>query len=156
MLMKKWFGVWILVLFVQVLFAQDEAGLRVKQFNLEGNLALKGYDPVAYFTMNKAMKGSGEYRVADKGVTYYFVSAVNRDLFQKDPFRYEPQYGGWCAYAMGKDGSRVPVDPETFKISNGKLFLFYNQFFNNTLKTWNKDEANLHARADANWQKMFH
>jgi hypothetical protein len=56
---------------------------------------------------------------------------------------------------MGKDGSKVEVDPETFKIINGKLFLFYNSFFNNTLKSWNKDEANLHTKADANWKKIF-
>ncbi|HZE82850.1 MAG TPA: YHS domain protein, partial [Puia sp.] len=69
---------------------------------------------------------------------------------------YEPQYGGWCAYAMGKDGSKVEVDPGTFKIVNGKLFLFYNRFFNNTLKTWNKDEDHLHKNADNNWQKLTH
>ena len=63
--------------------------------------------------------------------------------FASNPAKYEPQYGGWCAYAMGHDGSKVEVDPETFKIINGKLFLFYNRFFNNTLKTWNQDESKL-------------
>jgi YHS domain-containing protein len=102
------------------------------------------------------VKGSKEFAVSNEGITYYFSSAPNKEEFKKNPSKYEPQYGGWCAYAMGKDGTKVEVDPGTFKIVNGKLFLFYNQFFNNTLKNWNKDEANLHQHADANWQKIFH
>ncbi len=136
-------------------FSQD-AGQRQKLFNLDGGLAIKGYDPVAYFSTNKAVKGDKQWALSDQGVTYYFSSAANREEFRKNPARYEPQYGGWCAYAMGKEGSKVDVDPGTFKIVNGKLFLFYNQFFNNTLKSWNKDEENLHRSADANWQKLIH
>ena len=68
--------------------------------------------------------------VAYEGVTYYFSSAANRDAFK--------------------------MDPGTFKIVDGKLFLFYNQFFTNTLKSWNKDETNLHRQADNNWQKIYH
>ena len=56
---------------------------------------------------------------------------------------------------MVAQGEKVEIDPETFKVANGKLFLFYNKFFNNTLKDWNKDETNLHAKADANWTKIF-
>jgi hypothetical protein len=56
---------------------------------------------------------------------------------------------------MGAKGEKVEVDPETFKIVNGKLFLFYNAYFNNTLKSWNKDEANLNRKADANWKKII-
>jgi hypothetical protein len=56
---------------------------------------------------------------------------------------------------MGAKGENVEVDPETFKIVNGKLFLFYNAYFNNTLKSWNKDEANLNRKADANWKKII-
>ena len=80
----------------------------------------------------------------------------NKEEFKKNPAAYEPQYGGWCAYAMGKDGDKVSIDPETFKIVNGKLYLFYNRAFNNTLKSWNKDEPTLKTKADANWQKIFH
>jgi len=61
----------------------------------------------------------------------------------KNPAGYEPQYGGWCAYAMGANGEKVEIDPGTFKIVDGKLNLYYNAFFNNTLKSWNKDEVNL-------------
>jgi len=136
-------------------FGQD-AGARKKNFNLSDGVGIKGYDPVAYFTQHKAVKGNKDFTISLEGITYYFSSAANKEEFRKNPSKYEPQYGGWCAYAMGKDGTKVEVDPETFKIIDGKLFLFYNQFFNNTLKSWNKDETNLHRNADANWQKIFH
>jgi YHS domain-containing protein len=135
-------------------YAQTDA-FRSKQYNLDEGVAIKGYDPVYYFTQQKAVKGKKDFTLTYQAVNYHFASAANRDLFQANPAKYEPQYGGWCAYAMGKDGTRVEVDPETFKIINGKLFLFYNRFFNNTLKTWNQDEARLHTQADANWQKIL-
>jgi YHS domain-containing protein len=134
---------------------QDPAA-RSKAFNLDQGIAVRGFDPVAYFVQNKAIKGSKDYATVFNGVTYYFSSAADKEEFRKDPSRYEPQYGGWCAYAMGSDGSKVEIDPETFKIINGKLFLFYNKFFNNTLKSWNKNEAALHRQADANWLKLNH
>lgn len=135
-------------------FAQDQQ--RVQQFNLEKGIAIKGYDPVAYFTQNKAVKGKAEFAVIHQGVKYYFSSNDNKEEFKKAPAKYEPQYGGWCAYAMGETGEKVDFDPETFKILNGKLYLFYNKFFNNTLPKWNKDEANLKTKADVNWKKFYH
>jgi hypothetical protein len=135
-------------------FSQSE-DFRTKQFNLDDGVAIRGYDPVSYFSLNKALKGNKELSFSDHGIKYHFATESNRRLFQADPQKYEPQYGGWCAYAMGHDGSKVDIDPETFKIINGKLFLFYNHFFNNTLKSWNHDESGLHARADANWQKIL-
>ena len=137
-------------------FGQDVTQLRKSQFNLDNGIAISGYDPVAYFKQEKALKGKKELAVFDQGVTYYFSSNENKDEFKKDPSRYEPQYGGWCAYAMGKDGSKVEVDPGTFKVIDGKLYLYYNKFFNNTLKSWNKDESNLKAKADINWKKFYH
>jgi hypothetical protein len=89
-------------------------------------------------------------------VRYHFSTEANKEAFKKNPSKYEPQYGGWCAYAMGATGERVEIDPETFKILNGKLYLFYNKLFNNTLKTWNKDEQSLRTKADANWIKLSH
>lgn len=137
-------------------FGQDATQLRKSQFNLDNGIAIKGYDPVAYFKLGKAVKGKKEFAVFAQGVTYYFSSVEDKEDFKKDPARYEPQYGGWCAYAMGKDGSKVEVDPETFKLIDGKLYLYYNKFFNNTLKSWNKDEANLKSNADVNWRKFYH
>jgi len=136
--------------------AQDETVLRKKQFNLDEGVAINGYDPVAYFTPGKPMKGSKENAYTYQGATYYFSSAANREEFKKNPAKYEPAYGGWCSYAMGAKGEKVEIDPKTFKIVNGHLNLFYNKFFNNTLTDWNKDEANLKKKADANWTKIYH
>ncbi len=136
-------------------FAQDAGGLRKKHFNLDNGIAIKGYDPVAYFTQNKAVKGSKDQAVLHQGIIYYFSSVANKEAFKVNPTKYEPEYGGWCAYAMGEKGEKVSVDPETFKILNGKLYLFYNKYFTNTLKDWNKNEAGLKKSADANWPKLF-
>jgi YHS domain-containing protein len=134
-------------------FAQ--ADKRKKEFNLSSStLAISGYDPVAYFTQGKAVKGTATNALVFEGVTYYFSSTQNKETFRTAPSRYEPQYGGWCAYAMGKNGEKVEVDPETFKIVEGKLYLFYNKYFNNTLNSWNKDEIRLRSKADQNWQKL--
>ena len=135
--------------------AQDATGLRQKQYNLENNVAIQGYDPVSYFLQGKAVKGSKDLAVYHQGVIYYFSSQANKDAFKKSPDQYEPQYGGWCAYAMGAKGEKVEVDPKTFKIVAGKLYLFYNRFLNNTLTDWNKDESNLKQNADMNWLKLY-
>lgn len=128
---------------------------RQKQFNLnESHVGIGGYDPVAYFTEKKAVEGNKTLKSDYQGVTYYFSSKQNLTLFTSSPSKFEPEYGGWCAYAMGAKGEKVEVDPETFKIVNGKLYLFYNKFFNNTLKSWNKDEANLKSNADKNWSSF--
>ncbi len=138
-------------------FAQGNTDARKKQFNLSKNsVAIEGYDPVAYFTENKAVEGKKEWSVINEGVVYYFSSEKNAAIFKQSPAKYEPQYGGWCAYAMGATGEKVNIDPETFKVLNGKLYLFYNKFFNNTLKSWNKDEVSLKQKADASWMKFYH
>lgn len=147
----------VLLLFVVTIslsgFAQN-AAKRTKEFNLEKKVAIQGYDPVAYFTQKKAVKGKKEIASTFEGVTYYFSSQANKEAFAKNPSGYEPQYGGWCAFAMGDYGEKVEVNPETFKILDGKLYLFYNAYFNNTLKSWNKDEVNLKKKADVNWKKI--
>lgn len=154
---RKFLLLTILAVSSVVAFSQDATAVRKKHFNLsKSGLAIDGYDPVAYFKSNKPVEGKKEFAVSHQGAVYYFSSAENKDAFIKNPSSYEPQYGGWCAYAMGKNGEKVSVDPETFKIINGKLFLFYNRFFNNTLTSWNKDETNLKTKADINWQKTFH
>ncbi|MFY8005323.1 MAG: YHS domain-containing (seleno)protein [Chitinophagaceae bacterium] len=133
----------------------DQVPLRQKKFNISNGLALQGYDPVAYFVNNKALKGKKEINVYFEGIIYYFSNTNNKEVFLKNPKQYEPQYGGWCAYAMGASGEKVEIDPETFKIIDNKLFLFYHTWVNNTLVKWNKDEMNLHAKADANWIKLY-
>ena len=153
---KIFFAVLLLSLFSMVAIGQDAPALRKKQFNLDDNIAISGYDPVAYFKQNKAVKGKKDLAVNNQGVIYYFSSLENKEEFKKTPSHYEPEYGGWCAYAMGANGEKVSIDPATFKIVNGKLYLFYNKFFNNTLKSWNKDEAKLKPAADASWKKFYH
>lgn len=151
--MKKCCIILFVGLFSVITFAQITTK-RTSEFNLEKKVAIQGYDPVAYFTQKKAVKGKASFATTYEGVTYNFSSQANKELFLKNPASYEPQYGGWCAYAMGASGEKVEINPETFKIVDGKLNLFYNAFFNNTLKSWNKDEANLKKKADANWKKI--
>lgn len=152
--MKKYLIVLIFCLITVNSFAQSSSK-RLSEFNLDNKVALHGYDPVAYFTVNKALKGKKSYAVSYQNVIYYFSSQSNKDAFLKNPSNYEPQYGGWCAYAMGNSGEKVDIDPVTFKIVDGKLYVFYNAFFNNTLKSWNKNEAYLMKKADENWKKIM-
>ena len=135
--------------------AQNPTEKHPQSLNLSrSGLAIAGYDPVAYFTEGKPIEGKKENTLTVDGVSYQFSTPQNKEQFRANPARYKPQYGGWCAYAMGASGEKVDVDPETFKVLDGKLYLFYNKFFNNTLKSWNKDERSLKTRADANWAKI--
>ncbi|MEJ1238068.1 YHS domain-containing (seleno)protein [Chryseolinea sp. T2] len=144
----------IFLLMCETSYSQSKS--QTAQWNVDpkSHLALSGYDPVAYFKDAKAVKGQASIAAEYEGVRYQFASAAHKELFQKSPALFEPQYGGWCAYAMGAKGEKVEIDPETFKILDGKLYLFYNRFFNNTLDTWNKNEAELKANADKNWVKL--
>jgi YHS domain-containing protein len=136
--------------------ANAQTTKRVKEFNLDSKrLALSGYDPVSYFQKRRAIKGDPSITAAYEGVTYRFISEANKNTFLASPTNYEPQYGGWCAYAMGLKGEKVEVDPQTFKIADGKLYLFYNRFFQNTLDSWNEDELALKGKADKNWNKLI-
>ncbi len=133
-------------------FAQIDFNIRKKHFNLDkNNLAIQGYDPISYFD-GKPEKGIGQNLVFYKGIQYYFTTAAHKDMFLKTPEKYEPAYGGWCAYAMGATGEKVEIDPTSYKIMNGKLHLFYYSFINKTLNKWNADETNLKAKADKNWE----
>jgi YHS domain-containing protein len=133
--------------------AQDKA-TRTKHYNLEKTLAIEGYDPVAYITEKKAIEGKSALSYNHQGVVYHFSSQKNLETFKLTPEKFEPMYGGWCAYAMGSSGEKVEVDPETFKVVNGKLYLFYNKYFNNTLTKWDKEEFVLMKKADTNWKKI--
>lgn len=146
--------IFLLSAFFSIMTTAQNGNKRTAHFNLENKVAIQGYDPVAYFKQGKAIKGKKDLAASYEGVVYYFSSAANKELFLKNPTGYEPQYGGWCAYAMGDSGEKVEINPETFKIIDGKLYLFYNAFFNNTLKTWNKNEAVLKKKADASWKKI--
>jgi peroxiredoxin len=127
------------------------------QHNLPAShLAIEGYDPVSYFPEGGATpaKGLKELTFTHAGATYRFATQANLDRFRANPARYEPAHGGWCTYAMGKDGTKVEVDPKSFVVADGRLFLFYKDFFNDTRKSFLKDQAALTQRADANWTKL--
>jgi YHS domain-containing protein len=150
--MKLLLSILFVFVFYKSSFSQ-EVNVRKKEFLLEKGLAISGFDPVAYFS-NSPQKGKKEFSFQFDGIKYQFANEVNRDIFMKNPKKYEPQYGGWCAYAMGNTGEKVEIDPETYKILNGKLYLFFHLFYKNTLTEWNKDEKNLKLKADANWEKL--
>ncbi|WP_316771370.1 YHS domain-containing (seleno)protein [Pedobacter frigiditerrae] len=145
----------MLLLVFSLTSASAQTAQRKKNFNIDKSaLAIEGYDPVAYFSSKKAIEGKKEISLTNEGITYHFATTQNRELFKANPLKYEPQFGGWCAYAMGKTGEKVTVDPETFKVLDGKLYLFYNKFFNNTLKDWNQNEPILKQKAEQNWTKF--
>ncbi len=90
-----------------------------------GDVAIKGYDPVSYFTANKAVEGSAEFSYRWLGAEWHFTSAENRDLFKADPVKYAPQYGGYCADGVSFGTITTNIDPKAWRIIDGKLYLSY-------------------------------
>lgn len=135
----------------------DDQGRQVSHHNVpKTRLAIEGYDPVAYFPEGggEPRKGRADLAYEHLGVTYRFVSEANLRAFKVDPGKFEPAHGGWCSYAMGKDGTKVEVDPKSFVVANGRLFLFYKGLLNDTRKSFVKDQARLTESADANWKTL--
>lgn len=130
--------------------------VRQENFNLaKKNLALNGYDPVSYFESGP-VKGSKKITGSHQGITYRFANEANREAFKTKPSQYEPQYGGWCAWAMHDGGGRTEPDPLTYKIVDGQLYVFYKGFFGNTRELWNEaaqksSESTLIKAADTHW-----
>jgi hypothetical protein len=119
-------------------------------------LAIQGYDPVAYFPEGGGAATRGDETVTAPygGVVYRFASAAHREAFLANPARYEPAHGGWCSYAM-LEGDKVQVDPKSFIVKDGRLFLFYKGFLGDTRAKWMKaDHATEAATADAMWKKI--
>lgn len=130
----------------------QESNVRQQHFNTKDhNVAIGGYDPVSYFN-EVPLRGKEYINSAYAGVIYWFASEANLKQFKESSIKYEPQYGGWCAYALSLKGEKVKIDPKTYKIVDGKLYLFYNFYLTNTLKSWNKNEENLRRTADMNWR----
>ena len=124
----------------------------------ENKLANKGYDVVNYFKTNTADRGSVKYSTTHDGATYYFVNSENLTAFKSNPSKHLPQFEGYCAFAVAKMNKKVPVNPETFRIDDGKLYLFYNDFWEgkpfNTIVPWLNNEAEMQKMADANWKAL--
>ncbi len=110
-------------------------------------VAVGGYDPVAYFTEGKPVKGSEEFTLQHDGAAWRFANAEHRDAFAADPAKYAPQYGGYCAYAVAK-GSTAKAEPDAWTIHDGKLYL---NFDRSVRAIWEKDIPGYVNKADANW-----
>jgi YHS domain-containing protein len=152
--MKTIYGVVLFILIIGQTQGQSD-DVRKKQYNVKNTVALEGYDAVSYFD-GKPQEGETEFKTVYKGLVYRFASQSNLTKFTANPGKYEPAYGGWCAFAMGESGEKVKVDPETFTILDGKLYLFYNFWGNNTLTDWKKNEKKLKEAGDRNWDKIVH
>jgi YHS domain-containing protein len=113
-------------------------------------VAIKGYDPVAYFTDKKAVKGNAQLQSNVGGVIYYFASAENKAAFDADAAKYQPQFGGFCAWAVSR-GYTAPIDPNAFQIVNGRLLLQYSLKVRTDFSA--DTEGNL-KKADANWPSI--
>ena len=114
------------------------------------NDAASGYDVVAYFSEGQATPGSEQFQSHYQGARWLFSSARHKQLFDQDPARYAPQYGGHCAWAMAEKGDKVSADPLHWEIVDGKLYLNYNARFH---RKWQQDKAAMIERADRHWQQ---
>ena len=107
------------------LLAQPLAAEDIVNTGYFGDVAIKGFDPVAYFTQNAAVEGSPTYSYHWLGATWQFASAENRDLFKKEPAKYAPQYGGYCADGVSLGTVTTNIDPKAWRIIDGKLYISY-------------------------------
>ena len=117
----------------------------------ESGVAIRGYDPVAFFTLGKPQEGSAEHNFVYEGATWRFASAENLARFKSDPARYAPQFGGYCAWAVSQH-YLAPGDPNYWKIVDGKLYLNANA---RAKELWEADQADAIARGHANWPAVL-
>jgi YHS domain-containing protein len=115
------------------------------------NVAIRGYDPVAYFTLGRPTQGNATFKATYQGAEFHFATAANRAAFVANPARYAPQFGGYCAWAVSQ-GYTAGIDPSAWAIVDGKLYLNYNQ----TIQTrWQGDRANLIQVGNRNWPSVL-
>jgi len=136
----------ILMSFLFVFLLMGLCGIAVGQ-SPDNAVAIKGYDTVAYFNNGKALKGSESFPFPWHGMTWYFSTKENRDLFAAGPEKYAPQYDGYCAWAM-TEARKAITDPEVWKIVDGKLYLNCSRA---AYEKWSKDIPGNIKKADANW-----
>ncbi|OJJ20070.1 hypothetical protein BKI52_16485 [marine bacterium AO1-C] len=146
------------LLFALVLFFGAQASFSQSVLTNADKVAISGYDVVAYHKQNKAVKGNQKYQTTHEGAKYYFSSKAHKKAFVKNPTAYLPQYGGYCAFAIAAKSQKVPVNPETFKVVNGKLYLFFNGIYQgkkmNTKTFWDKSEGSNITKANSNWESI--
>lgn len=142
----------MLVLIISVISSAAALSQKI-DYNLDGKFIAEGYDVVSYFSKTPK-EGNSDFVYEYKGAKLKFYSQTNLNKFKANPQKYFPQYGGWCAYAMGINGKKVSINPKTYEIRDGKLFLFYNSWGTNTLELWLKENpTSLKSKADINWVK---
>ena len=142
--------VFIIVFFIGIssTFAQQI------DYNIKKGFVANGYDVVSYFN-NEAVKGNKKFKATFDNVDYKFVSQDNLNAFKANPEKYVPQYGGYCAYAIAVNAKKVSINPKTFEIRDGKLYLFYNSWGTNTLNLWLKENVKgLQEKADKKWEDL--
>ncbi|MBV9491002.1 MAG: YHS domain-containing protein [Verrucomicrobia bacterium] len=127
---------------------QIAARAPVPALNNKDKLAVKGYDVVAYFADGRPVKGTANYSYPWQGATWQFASPEHRAAFMREPAKYAPQYGGYCAYAIAL-GDIVDIDPRQWRIVDGKLYLNNNPF---SQSLWARDPAGYIKKGDANWR----
>ena len=132
------------------LAAQGSAAPRVNKDR--SNLAVRGYDVVAYFTEGKPVPGRAEFEYAWQNAKWRFDSAAHRDLFARTPEKYAPQYGGFCAWAVSQNYT-APIDPKAWTVVDGRLFLNYSL---GVQDTWSRERATNISKADGNWPALSH
>ena len=146
------------LLFALVLFFGAQTSFSQSVLTNAEKVAIDGYDVVAYHKQSKAVKGTKKHQTTHQGVKYYFSSKAHKKAFVKNPTAYLPQYGGYCAFAIAAKGQKVPVNPETFKVVDGKLYLFFNDMYQgkkmNTKVYWDKNEGSNITKADSNWESI--
>lgn len=147
-----------MIVALSVLMALTTLSWAAESVNVEDGVGLKGFDPVSYYISTPTL-GTESFSASYAGVSYYFADEENLALFNQGPQQYLPAYGGWCAFAM-LEGDAVDVDPESFKIIEGKLYVFYDGFWGDTRKKWNKlaldtAETELVSTADGQWQMLL-
>jgi YHS domain-containing protein len=123
-----------------------EAGI----VNTENGVAIKGYDPVAYFTQHQAVKGSAAFQAGYDGATYWFASAEDKALFEQQPAHYAPRYDGFCAFGAAQ-GHKADIDPTAFSIIGGQLYLNYSH---DVQAQWKTDIPGYIAKADQSWPEV--
>ncbi len=120
------------------------------EFHETNGVAIQGYDPVAYVTESKPARGSAAFSSVYKGSTFHFVSAASRDMFNADPQKFAPQYGGFCAFGVSR-GYKAATSPDAFTVLDGKLYLNYNA---EVQAMWSKDRPAYIRKADENWSAV--
>jgi YHS domain-containing protein len=124
-------------------FAQTKSLLNLDK----SGVAIQGYDPVAFFTDHKPVKGKPEFPVRHNGAIYFFASKEHRDAFKIEPAKYEPEFGGYCAYGVSRN-KLVEIDVDAFQIVDGRLLLQYSK---GVRDDFNKDTKDNLGKAEANW-----